>query len=210
VKDDRPFLGTIWPADEKTERTMTTINRDLTRPKIGSVNKGHLKVGDELPRFALYNQNGDLVTPADLENKVVVLNFIFTRSTVPSMSAATAKRMAELQDRLQEAKLLDSVVLLSLSLDPEFDTPGICYSYLQEKDVDHDSYWMLTGSRKTLDFITKKIGVVSAPSEKTIINHSMVLLIVDREGKVFHRIPGTRWKLENVYGRLEILLKNWN
>ena len=104
---------------------------------------------------------------------------------------------------------MESVSLLSVSLDPEFDSPGTCYAYLEEKGVDHNSYWMLTGSKKTLDYLTKKIGVVSVPSVKTIINHSMVVLIVDQKGKIFQRIPGTRWKLDDVYGRLEILLKRW-
>ena len=209
LKQDQAFLDEIWPADKEAEKTMTLINRDLTRPRIGAP-KGRLNTGDEFPRFALYNQMGDLITPAALEKKVVVVNFVFTRSTVPTMSAATVQRTAELQDRLAMAGLLDSVRLISLSVDPEYDTPGISYSYLDGYGVDHESYWMLTGSKKTLDFLTEKIGLVAAPSEKTIINHSMLLLVIDREGKIFHRIPGVRWNLDDVYNRLEILLRDWN
>ena len=208
-KEDGLLLNNVWPAEETTERNMLMINRDLTRPRIGVSSKGILKRGDELPRFALYNQQGNLVTPTELEGKALVLNFIFTRGEVPSMSPATVERMAQLQHRLEEGGIADSVQLLSISLDPEFDTPGVCYEYLDQAGVDHDSYWMLTGSKKTLDFLTKKIGVVSAPSEKSIINHSMVVIVVDQEGKIFHRIPGTRWKLEDVYNRLEVLLRDW-
>ena len=204
------LLENIWPAEPETERSMMLINRDLTRPRIGAVSKGILKVGDDLPRFALYNQRGELITPDNWENKAVVLNFIFTRGKVPSMSPASADRMAELQDKLEMAGLADAVCLASVSLDPEFDTPGICYEYLDGREVDHDGYWMLTGSKRTLDYLTKKIGVVVAPSEKTVLNHSMVVLIVDKEGKIFHRIPGTRWKLDDVYNRLEVMLKGWN
>lgn len=208
-KDNGLFLENIWPADPDNERSMMLTNRDLTRPRIGAVNKGILKVGDELPRFALYNQKGDLIKPEDIQGKSVVLNFIFTRSKVPSMSPASADRMADLQAKLIESGLSESVSLISLSLDPDYDTPGLCYEFLDSRQVDHDGYWMLTGSKKTLDYLTKKIGVVTAPSEKTILNHSMVLLIVDREGKIFHRIPGTRWKLDDVYNRLEVMLKGW-
>lgn len=203
--EDGYFLNSIWPVDDKVERTMSLINRDLTRPRIGQ-SQGLLKVGDDLPRFALYNQLGNLVTPEDWENKLVILNFIFTRSRVPSMCLATAKRMADLQDRLREEGHGNSVVLLSLSLDPEFDTPGVSYTYLEELGVDHDSFWLLSGSLKTLNFLREKIGVVATPSEKTIINHSMVTLIADREGKLFYRKPGSRWELDDIYGRLEILL----
>ncbi len=203
-------LENIWPAEPKAERSMMLINRDLTRPRIGAVSKGILKVGDDLPRFAMYNQLGDLITPEQWENKAIVLNFIFTRGKVPSMSPATANRMAELQKKLQTAGLADSVCLISISLDPEFDTPGLCYEFLDKRGINHEGYWMLTGSKKTLDYLTKQVGVVVAPSEKTVLNHSMVVLIVDKEGKIFHRIPGTRWKLEDVYNRLEVMLKGWN
>ena len=151
-KDGALALEAIWPAEPTAERSMMLINRDLTRPRIGAVRKGILKVGDELPRFALYNQLGKLVTPDQLENKAVVLNFIFTRSKVPSMSPATADRMAELQDKLVEAGLAESVSLVSVSLDPEFDTPGRCYQFLNQREIDHNGYWMLTGSKKTLDY----------------------------------------------------------
>ncbi|MCB1122824.1 MAG: SCO family protein [Verrucomicrobiae bacterium] len=207
-KDGTFKLEGIWPADAKTEQAMSLINRDMTRPRIGA-SKGVLKVGDEFPRFAFYNQLGQLVRPEDLEKRLLVVNFIFTRSKVPTMSAATVKRMAQLQTRLKESGMLEDVKLISISLDPEHDTPGICYAYLDAQGIDHDSYWMLTGSKSALDFLTKKIGVVSVPSEKTIINHSMVLLIVDKEAKIFHRIPGTRWSLDDVYGRLEVLQGGW-
>ena len=209
-KEGEMSLEAIWPAEPDTERSMMLINRDLTRPRIGAVSKGILKVGDELPRFAMYNQMGELITPEELRGKAIVLNFIFTRSKVPSMSPATADRMAELQDRLVEAGLAESVSLISLSLDPDYDTPGRCFEFLDKREIDHTGYWMLTGSKKTLDYLTKKIGVVTAPSEKTILNHSMVVLVIDQEGKIFHRIPGTRWKLDDVYNRLEVMLKSWN
>ena len=209
-KEGEMSLEAIWPAEPGAERSMMLINRDLTRPRIGAVSKGILKVGDELPRFAMYNQMGELITPEELKGKAIVLNFIFTRSKVPSMSPATADRMAELQDRLEEAGLAESVSLISLSLDPDYDTPGRCFEFLDQREIDHTGYWMLTGSKKTLDYLTKKIGVVTAPSEKTILNHSMVVLVVDQEGKIFHRIPGTRWKLDDVYNRLEVMLKGWN
>ena len=202
-------LHTIWPAESGLEQTMTLINRDLTRPKLSRVAKKPLSQGDELPRFALYNQRGKLVTADNLKDKVVVLNFIFTRSRVPSMCPATTKRMAELQRLLIDNGYKNSVRQVSLSLDPEYDTPGVCYDYLDILGVDHDTFWLLTGSAKALKQLTKDIGVVSSPSEKSIINHSMVTLIIDQEGKVFYRKPGSRWDVEDVYNRLEILLKPW-
>lgn len=199
-------LTTIWPADPQDTKSLMLINRDLTRPRIGQQSKGLLRQGDELPRFAMYNQLGDLVTPDELQGRLVVMNFIFTRSEVPSMSPATTDRMAELQDRLAENGFAGDVRILSLSLDPDFDTPGVCHAYLDKREISHDNFWMLTGDKKTLEFIRKQIGVVASPSQKTIINHSMVTLIADREGKVFYRKPGSRWDVDDIYNRLEILL----
>ncbi len=205
--EEKLRLTTIWPADPQDTKSLMLINRDLTRPRIGQQSKGLLRQGDELPRFAMYNQLGALVTPDDLTGRLLVMNFIFTRSEVPSMSPATTDRMAELQDRLAENGFTEDVRILSLSLDPDFDTPGICHIYLEKREINHDNFWMLTGDKKTLEFIRKQIGVVASPSQKTIINHSMVTLIADREGKVFYRKPGSRWDVDDIYNRLEILLK---
>jgi protein SCO1 len=199
-------LSSIWPADKKVERSMLLINRDLTRPRIGQATKGLLKTGDDLPRFAMYNQLGHLITPADLEGKLVLLNFIFTRSTVQSMSPAATDRLAEIQARLIRDGFQDSVRILSISLDPEFDTPGTNYTYLNDRSVDHDFFWLLSGSDTALEYLRKQVGVVASPSQKTIINHSMVTLIADREGKIFFRKPGSRWEVDEIYNRLEILL----
>ena len=203
---DDYFLEFIWPNDSDDLKTMALINRDLTRPRIGQPKNKLLKIGDELPRFAMYNQMAQLITPDDWKGKLVVLNFIFTRSRVPTMSPATTRRLADIQARLSSEGHGDSVVFLSLSLDSEYDTPGVSYEFLDEIGVDHSSFWLLSGSKTALEFIRKKIGVVASPSEKTIINHSMVTLIADREGKIFYRKPGSRWDVEDIYGRLEILL----
>ncbi|MBH53250.1 MAG: hypothetical protein CMI18_02765 [Opitutaceae bacterium] len=202
-------LAGIWPAELDLQQTMMLINRELTRPRLSRVGKKMLTVGDKLPRFALYNQRGKLVTPDNLKGKVVVLNFIFTRSKVPSMCPATTRRMVELQQLLIKNGFRNEVRQVSLTLDPEYDTPGICYEYLDEQGVDHDTFWLMTGPPQVLGQLTKEIGVVSTPSEKSILNHSMVTLILDKESKVFFRKPGTRWEVKDIYDRMEILLKPW-
>lgn len=202
-------LAGLWPSEPDLEQTMMLINRELVRPRLSRVGKKMLSIGDELPRFALYNQRGKLVTPDNLKGKVVVLNFIFTRSKVPYMCPSATKRMAELQKLVIENGFRSDVRLVSLSLDPEYDTPGICYEYLDQRGVDHDTFWLLTGRPIVIGQLTKEIGVVSTPSEKSIINHSMVTLILDKESKVFFRKPGIRWEVKDIYDRLEILLKSW-
>ena len=205
-EEEHYVLSGIWPGDEDVHKTMTLINRDLMRPRIGEPRNRILQVGDKIPRFALYNQRAELITPDDWEDKLVVLNFIFTRSRVPSMCRAATTRLVELQARLRDEGFGDSVIFMSLSLDSEYDTPGISHAFMDEMGVDHSTFWLLSGSQKTLEFVRKKIGVVTSPSEKTIINHSMVTLIADREGRIFYRRPGSRWKVEDLYDRLEILL----
>ena len=98
---------------------------------------------------------------------------------------------------------------MSVSLDPEYDTPGVGYNYLEALGADHETYWLLTGSPKILKYLIDQIGLVATKSEKTILNHSMVTLIADREGKVFYRRPGSRWSVDDIYGRLEVLLTSW-
>ena len=58
------------------------------------------------------------------------------------------KRMRELQEALPENK---SIKLVSLTADPEFDTPDVLKSYAKQYSADENSWWFLTGSKSQIN-----------------------------------------------------------
>lgn len=72
-------LERIWPADPVTESIMAGVNRQLRRDTVSRGLNPTLKVGETLPDFALYDQNGKVFQSRFLRGNRVLMNFIFTR-----------------------------------------------------------------------------------------------------------------------------------
>ena len=97
---------------------------------------------EPLPDFALTERRGDTVTRADLEGEVTVVGFIFTRcaSTCPRVSNSMMEQRADLAEA--------GVRFVSLSVDPEYDTPDILTTYADFYGAAGDDDWLwLTGDR---------------------------------------------------------------
>jgi protein SCO1/2/putative membrane protein len=101
-------------------------------------------LGDQaetLGRFQLVERSGRSVTESDLMDRVCIVSFIFTRCQLscPRISSV----MKSLQERLQGSPVL----LVSLSVDPEHDTPQILEAYARSFKADPARWWFLTGPR---------------------------------------------------------------
>ena len=93
--------------------------------------------------FELLNQNGELVTQEDYEDKVYVVDFFFTRC--PSICPAMANNMIKIQNEFIENK---DVMLLSLSVTPEIDSIPVLRKYADDKGA-VDSKWNITTGKKS-------------------------------------------------------------
>jgi len=101
------------------------------------------------PTFALTDQNGQPFSDADLNGRIAVINFIYTRCTTacPTMTA----QMRLLQERLRaEGVLGNPVVLVSMSFDPEHDTPEVLREYAAHFQADPGAWRFLTGDPATI------------------------------------------------------------
>jgi protein SCO1/2/putative membrane protein len=141
----------------------------------------------ELGAFRFAERSGREVTEADLADRVWVAAFVFSRcpSSCPRISAEMARLQAELPE--------DSPVrLVSISVDPGFDTPEVLTDFARRYGADPDRWWFLTGDREeTYELITRGfIQSVAEASEEDVasgseaILHSTKLALVDRGNRV--------------------------
>jgi len=97
-----------------------------------------------MPSFRLVDQAGNPVTEADVKGKVLAVGFIYTSCTDICPMLTTV--MATLQDQLRREGLLgEDVLLLSISVDPERDTPEVLARYAREHGADTATWRFLTG-----------------------------------------------------------------
>lgn len=144
--------------------------------------------------FKLTDQTGKTVTDADLEGKVWVASFIFTRCSgpCPHVSATMAKLRAEVPNP-------PDLLFVSFTVDPEHDTPPVLAQYAKNFHADPARWLFLTGDVKAMnDLVTKRFKQAveknpakdAKPGEE--IFHSSRLAVVDRKGvirAVFDGVP---------------------
>ena len=133
-----------------------------------------------VPDFRFTTQDGSTLSKADLLGKVWVVDFFFTRC--PGPCPVMSSRMAEISKELKKAK---DVRLVSVSIDPENDTPAVLAAYANRLNADPSRWSFLTGPKKEIDaFTTKGMLQVLATDPAGVPTHSTRFLVIDREGKI--------------------------
>ncbi len=131
----------------------------------------------QAPQFQFTDQNGKSVSTEDLKGKIWVANFIFTRCAGPC--PVMTSRMSALNQSLDDAK---DVELITITVDPEFDTPEVLKKYSQR--VGGTERWkFLTGPKdKVEETVSKGFLQALAKEEDGMPIHSTRFILVDRDG----------------------------
>lgn len=123
------------------------------------------------------NQLGKNVSLDDARGKILVINFFFTRCPVvcPSLTRA----MKKLQDSF--VKNADIVQFISISVDPEHDSVANLRKYADRFNVNHDSWWMVTGDKKEIyDFAIQEMKAnIAVPHIDTAFIHTEDFFLLD-------------------------------
>ncbi len=189
-------LQTIWPNDPVTRGTISRIGDELRKDTIHRGSRVFRSVGEYMPRFALYDCDGSLFLSEALKGNYVIMNFIFTRCANPDMCPAATARMKELQE-IVKAEGITDLHQVSITLDPAFDTPGIFTAYAEDKELDTSTFHLLGGPEQIARDMRVQMGVLSEPNEDEIIRHTMSTALIDPNGKIIYRIPGSFWRPED-------------
>jgi protein SCO1/2 len=135
-----------------------------------------------VPKVPLQDHQGRLLNIASLHGKVLVVNFIYTRC--PTICGLTGMNFARLQAELAKQGFANEVRLLSISLDPEYDSPAKLRGYLQRFSKLVNGNWRLVRAEtpKASRQLLQQLGVVSIPDGTGGIIHNAATHIVDQRG----------------------------
>jgi protein SCO1 len=126
------------------------------------------------------NQLGDTVNLDSLKNKIVVIDFFFTRC--PTICPGLALRMKKLQQSFA-GKNNDSIVqFISVSVDPENDSVPQLRKFADRFTSNHDSWWFVTGDKKAIyDFGLKELKASIADANvDSIFIHTQLFFLLDK------------------------------
>ena len=182
------------PGEFKLEDIRTESLAAAGTPKQGIEHDAFLELGARAPEFQLRNQFGETVGLERFHGKRVILNFIFTRCPVATMCPAATARMISLQ-RQAAARAIRDLQLLSVSLDPVYDTPEVLRQYAETRGVDPVNFQFLTGSAAAVRRLLAQFGVIAEPSEN-LWKHTLATVLIDRDGRITQRVEGASWDPE--------------
>lgn len=157
-----------------------------------------LEVGDKMPNYPFTNSLGEKIELKDFAGQAYAFTFIFTRCPFPTycprMNANFEKVYQELMS-MQNGPT--NWHLLSISFDPEFDTPERLKQYSATYNPDPKKWDWATSAMIEIDAITEQFGLYFAP-DKSTINHNLRTVVVDKNGVIRQILIGNEWSTEEL------------
>lgn len=179
------------------------------------VNNNFAQIGQPVPDFSLTNQDGKRISMKDFEGKALAITFIYARCPLPEFCIKMSTNFSDVANKVKDdPELKDKIRLLSISFDPENDTPAKLRSYGigylgNDPKAKFDVWQLAVGKdaevRKIADFFGLRYEVDE--NDKTQINHSLRTAVITPDGKVAKIFPGSDWTTGTLLKELQGTLK---
>jgi protein SCO1 len=156
------------------------------------------------PEFTLTNTDGGRLSLGDLRGKVVAVTFIYATCT-DTCPLLTAK-MAGMQKRLGP-DFGSKVRFVSITVDPERDTPQVLGQYARNHGADPVGWAFLTGTPAEIRDVGRRYGIYAKKTERGDVDHTFLTSIVDQRGTLRVQYLGVRFDPEEFLRDLRSLLR---
>ncbi len=152
-------------------------------------------VEGQAPEFQLVDQSGRPLALRDLRGKVVLLTFIY--SSCADICPLITQAMVVLQQRLALEEQ-GRVFFLSVTVEPEVDTPAVLRAYARRHAADLSSWAFLTGNPKAVQEMWQSFGLTVNQRANGLVDHPGWTFLIDREGIVRYRYIGGSIEVEAI------------
>jgi protein SCO1/2 len=175
---------------------------------------GEPKPGDEIPDFQLINQDGKRIRLSQYRGAATALTFVYTRCPLPDQCTLMSTNFAAVDKALQsEPDVYAKTHLLTISFDPDYDTPKVMRSYGAShtgrySDENFQHWEFLTGTADEVKGVAQFFGLRyfhdNSSGEEQVI-HSLRTAVIGPDGKLFKLYRGNDWKPDQIVDDLKSL-----
>jgi len=155
-----------------------------------------LREGDAVPAAGLTDQRGGRFDFATTGGRATVVSFIYTRCRDGSMCPLVAAKFARMQRELRGTPIR----LVTVTVDPEYDTPAVLARYGAVFGADPAVWSLVTGPPRTIDDIVARLGIVVERRRSGTIVHTEGVVVLDARGRVARFVDGAAWLPDDVLG----------
>jgi len=168
--------------------------------------------GDAVPDFKLRNQDGKPIHLGQFHGKVLVVTFIYTRCPSPEFCPRMMRNFATLEKQLSvNPAVYAKTHLLSISFDPEHDTPerlrAYGASYIGNDSKNVFTHWdIAVPDPSLLPIVTSYFDLGVTPGLDSMITHTLSTTLIGPDGKVMRYYPGNEWTADELLADITRLL----
>jgi len=205
VSDDSAWIESfeVLPDTAVPRHPARTIQR---MPGAEDADRPLLREGDVVPGdLSLTAQDSTSIQLRDFRGRALVLTFIYTRCPLPTYCPRMSKQFATLQPTLRD-RVGDRAHLLSVSFDPDHDTPAVLRDYASRYTDRLDTWTFATGNSTEIQRITDRFGVFTK-TEDGEITHNLVTAVIGPAGTVQRLFRGNDWQPGDVLQAVERVLR---
>jgi protein SCO1/2 len=169
-----------------------------------------LPIGAALPDITFTDDAGTPRPLSSWRGSWTLLTFIYLRCPLPEYCPRMNAHFAAVQRAVKaEPRLADQVRLLSISFDPEFDTPARLAAKAKEVGADPALWRFVTAPREQVDAFGGRLGlsVLREGAGGANITHNLRTALLDRDGKLARTYNGKAWVPDEVIRDLQALVK---
>jgi protein SCO1/2 len=207
-------LAGLQPGDQMTFRLLVTDTEAwidhvqktglniAPAPAPGVAEFPELNPGDPLPDCGLTNQLGQPIHLSDFKGRALAFTFIFTRCPLPTFCPRMNSHLAAVQQALLAANAGTNWHLLSISFDPEFDTPERLAQYAKSYGQEPAHWSFATGATADIRQLGNNFSLVFAP-EGAVFNHNVRTVVVDPAGRIQEVFAGNEWQPAELVAALQ-------
>jgi protein SCO1/2 len=218
---DASILGELHPGDVITADVLVSPdpNADYlldhivvvaqARPDYKPAVSYHVPTpGDDVPDFKLRNQDGRAIHLGQFRGKALLVTFIYTRCPSPNFCPRMTHNFALLEKQIATNPAITGAHLLSVSFDPDHDTPARLRaygaSYIGNNEKNAFAHWDLAVPDKpTLLEMARFFDLGITGAADGTITHTLSTTLIGANGKVVRFYPGNEWTVRDVLADLQ-------
>ena len=151
--------------------------------------------GQTLTDATLVDQNGKPASLSAYRGQRVALTFIYTRCPLPEFCPLMDRHFAAVQKTVASTPALADVRLVTVTLDPAFDTPAVLKPYAARRGADPMIWSFLTGEPAEVNKFGSQLGIYVEhnPQSAIDITHNLRTVVIDPDGRLVKIHNGNSW-----------------
>jgi protein SCO1/2 len=197
-RDDEITFQLVATADthwiQNIKRVGKAAPTDTPTPPGFTLTK-ELEPGDSLPDYELIAEDGRTIRFSDFRGRAVAFTFIFSRCPLPDYCPRMGNNFAAARDLiLTNTAASTNWQFLSISFDPEYDTPAALRSYARSYRHENADRWLFAAaSLQVLGTLAPELDLMFAREEGGSISHNLRTVVIDPQGRIHRQFDGNQW-----------------